>query len=147
MKFGFVALKAQWRVQLVVVMDLGFAVLEKQNHDNDELWFLSSWCWKFTRKKENMMMRSWAPHCHGASIWNSKSMLTSLACCRHGLGLYNVGKQNHDDGDLWLVIIVVRKAHVKRRKHNDKEELGYAILEARWQTELVVVMDLGFAAL
>jgi hypothetical protein len=42
---------------------------------------------------------------------------------------------------------MVLKAHVKRIKHNDKEELEYAILETRRGTELVIVMDLGFAAL
>jgi hypothetical protein len=74
-------------------------------------------------------------------------MLTSPACCCHGLGLYSVEKQNHDDDDLRLVIIVVQKAHVKRRNHDDKEELGYVTLEALRRNELVVIMDLGSATL
>jgi len=73
--------------------------------------------------------------------------MTSWTCHCHGLGFYNARKQNHDDDELQLVIIMVLKAHVKRIKHNDKEELEYAILETRRGTELVIVMDLGFAAL
>jgi hypothetical protein len=63
------------------------------------------------------------------------------------LGSIHARKQNHDDDELQLVIIVVLKVHVKRRKHDDKEELEYAILETRRGTKLVIVMDLGFAAL
>jgi hypothetical protein len=68
---------------------------------------------------------------HGVWICNSKNMMTSQACRHHGLGPYNARKKNYDDDELRLIFIVVLKAHMKRRKHDDKEELEYVILEAR----------------
>ncbi len=131
----------------LVVLNLCFALLENKTMTMTNFGSLSSWYQKLTWKEENTMMRSWTPHRHGVQICNLKTTMTSWTCHCHGLGFYNARKQNHDDDELQLVIIMVLKAHVKRIKHNDKEELEYAILETRRGTELVIVMDLGFAAL
>jgi len=130
MKLGFATLKAQRRAQFVIVMDLGSTMLENKTMTMTNFGSLSSWCRKLMRKKENTMMRSRAPHCRGVWICNFKSMMMSPTCCCHGRGLYSVGKQNHDDDELRFVIIMVRKAQVKRRKHDNKEEFRYVILEA-----------------
>jgi hypothetical protein len=58
MELGFAALESQRRAQLVVVMDLGSAMLENKTMTTRSFGSLSSWCQKFMRKEENMMRRS-----------------------------------------------------------------------------------------